>query len=153
MDIPKILVDQIKDGQVVLFLGAGASRGASHPEKKKPPTGQELSGLIAEKFLGTSYLGRPLSQVAELAISETDLFTVQNFIAEIFDLFYPADFHKLIPKFLWASIATTNFDLIVERAYNEVQDKLQGPVVFKKNGERIEEKLKSANSVIYLTFP
>ncbi len=35
MDIPKILVDHIREGQVVLFLGSGASIGAVQPENKK----------------------------------------------------------------------------------------------------------------------
>lgn len=150
MDIPKILVDHIREGQVVLFLGSGASIGAVQPENKKPPTGQELSKMIAEKYLGSEFRDRPLAQVAELAISEADLFRVQNFIASAFRDFYPSEFHKLIPKFVWSAIATTNFDLIIERSYDQVVEALQRPVVFKKNGERVEEKLKSLDSVLYL---
>ena len=127
MEIPKILLDHIREGQVVLLLGAGASIGASHPQNKVPPTGPELARMLAEKFLGTEFLDKPLSQVAELAISETDLFTVQEFIAAIFRDFYPSDFQKLIPRFTWAAIATTNFDLIIERAYDEVTTRLQDP--------------------------
>jgi len=150
MDIPKILSEHIREGQIVLFLGSGASIGAVHPQNTRPPAGQELSNMIAEKFLGAKFRNRPLSQVAELAISEADLFTVQDFIASSLRDFHPSDFHKLIPKFVWSAIATTNFDLVVERAYDQVTSALQRPVVFKKNGERIEEKLKSLDSVIYL---
>ena len=52
MDTPKILIDHVRDGQVVLFLGSGASFGAEHPEDRKPPLGQNLSDLLAKKFLG-----------------------------------------------------------------------------------------------------
>jgi len=89
--------------------------------------------------------------VAELAISERDLPTVQEFIASIFREFNPAEFHKLLPRFVWSGIATTNYDLIIERAYDAVGgEALQNPVVFKKDGERVEEKLRSSKSVMYL---
>lgn len=150
MIIPKILIDYIRGGQVVLFLGSGASIGAVHPQGSRPPTGDELSRLIAEKFLGSDFYNRPLAQVAELAISESDLFTVQDFIASLFRDFHPADFHKMIPKFVWSAIVSTNYDLIVERAYNSVEDRLQQPITLRKNGERVERKLRSEDNVIYL---
>ncbi len=150
MEIPKILVDYIRDGQVVLFLGSGASIGAIHPDNIKPPVGPELASLLATKFLGSDFEGRPLEQVAELAISETGLVEVQSFMRDTFKDFAPGAFHKIIPTFRWATIATTNYDLIIEKAYDEVDKKLQNLVVFKKNGERIEEKLRSINNVVYL---
>ncbi|MFV9645489.1 MAG: SIR2 family protein [Desulfobacterales bacterium] len=149
MDIPQILIDQIKDGKAILFLGSGAAIGATHPKNINPPVGDGLSKLIADKFLSPDFYNRPLTQISELAISETDLLTVQSFVADLFKDFYPADFHKLIPKFTWKAIAATNYDLIVERAYDSVEDKSQELVVFKKNIERVEEKLRSHGSVCY----
>ncbi len=150
MEIPKILVAHIRDGQVVLFLGSGASIGAMHPKKIEPPKGSKLASMLAEKFLSNEFSKRPLEQVAELAISETGLFEVQSFIKEIFQDFKPADFHKTIPTFRWAAIATTNYDLIIEKAYDEAKEKIQDLIVFKKNGERVEEKLRSVDNVVYL---
>ena len=49
MDIPKILVDNIRDGQAVLFLGAGAAKGAIHPENKQPPGVKKLAEIILNK--------------------------------------------------------------------------------------------------------
>jgi tetratricopeptide (TPR) repeat protein len=150
MNVPHILLDHIREGQVVLFLGAGASIGALHKNNKTPPVGTALSTLIADKFLGEDFRNRSLAQVAELAISETDLFTVQEYIASLFRDFYPNTFHKLIPRFVWKAIATTNYDLIIERAYEEVSNRLQFPVVFKKNGERVEQKLSGRSDILYL---
>lgn len=149
MNIPPILLDSIREGQVFLFLGAGASVGALHKDNQKPPVGQGLAKLIAEKFLGHEFVNRPLAQVAELAVSETDLFTVQAFVASIYEGFYPNTFHKILPKLVWKAIATTNYDLIVERAYDEVKERLQYPVVFKKNGERVEQKLGGKADVLF----
>lgn len=150
MDIPNILLDQIREGQVILFLGSGASVGALHKDHKQVPVGQQLADLISEKFLGPKFHNHPLAQVAELAISETDLFSVQEFIATLFQDFYPNTFHKLIPRFVWKAIATTNYDLIVERAYDAVTDRMQRPVVFKKNGERVEQKLSGGADVLVM---
>src|ERR1043165_4126333 len=150
MEIPNLLVEQIRDGQVVLFLGAGASIGALHKDNKKPPVGQQLADLIADKFLSPAFHNHPLAQVAELAISEADLFTVQEYIASLFEGFYPNTFHKIIPRFVWKAIATTNYDLIVERAYDEDTEALQHMVVFKKNGEKIEKRLSGDSDVVYM---
>lgn len=148
--IPRSLFDVVREGRAFLFLGAGASIGAVHSKSVNPPLGQELASMIAVKFLGPEFTNRPLPQIVELAISEHDLFTVQEYIAGLFRDFYPSEFHKLIPKFSWRGIATTNYDLIVERAYDTVPDKIQNLVVFKKDGERVEEKLRSPNSVMYI---
>lgn len=149
MHIPPILIDHIREGQVILFLGSGASIGAEHKDGKQPPDGQMLSDLIAQRFLGLDFIGRRLGEVAELAISESDLFTVQEYIAALFRDFYPAPFHKLISRIAWRAIATTNYDLIVERAY-EIPEKLQRLVVFKRNGERVEQRLSGRSDLLYL---
>lgn len=149
MEIPKALISQIKEGNVVLFLGSGATKEAIHPERKKSPTGQELADLIAAKFLGDDYLGTKLESVSEYAISETSLFTVQRFIADLFSKFEPSESHLLIPTIKWKAIATTNYDLIVEKAYDTCENSLQNLVKFIRDGETVEEKLKTITDVQY----
>lgn len=150
MPLPKVLVDQIRDGRVVLFLGAGAARGAVHPGGLVPPDGPTLAQRIAEKFLGPEFSHRPLDQVASLAISESSLPEVQAFVESIFRLFDPADFHKMVPTFAWKAIATTNYDLIIERAYNQVPKRVQQLVPFFKDGQRVDDRLRSLDAVPYL---
>lgn len=146
--IPKALIDQIKDGNVILFLGAGAAFDAKHPRSESPPTGKQLSNLIAKKFLGDTYLNMDLQSVSELAISETDLFTVQKFVADIFKEFKPGDHHLRIPLYRWHSIFTTNYDLIVENSF-EIKDRQQVLATFVKDGERIKDKMIFPNSLMY----
>ncbi len=150
MSLPKVLVESIREGQVVLFLGAGASFGARHPNNLPVPTSSDLAGLLAARFLTPQFKSRPLPQVAELAISETDLLTVQEYVASLFRDFYPSESHLHLPTFVWRALVTTNFDLIIERAYETAKEPLQLPVVFKKNGERVEERLRAPNSVVLL---
>src|SRR5437879_8403421 len=57
----------------------------------------------------------------------------------------------MIPKFNWRSIATTNYDCVVENAYTESNTRLQSIVRFVKDDEPIEEKMQAvANPVQYL---
>lgn len=150
IDIPKPLIDGILDGNIILFLGAGASYGALHPNGNKIPQGQELSDMLATKFLDSTYIGKPLQIVSELAISERNIFEVQSFIADIFEKFRPALHHKLIPSFVWHSIATTNYDLLIERSYNDCNDRLQELAVCKRNGERMATKFANKRNVLCL---
>ena len=150
MEIPHSLLRSIELGEAVLVLGAGASMGALSPSGKAAPTSLELARAIAKRFLGDQFSDRPLSSVAELAISESDLFTVQEFIRSQFQDLAPTPFHKLLPTFKWAGLATTNFDLIVERAYEGSQQRAQQLVPFIKNGDQIEEKLKSPRNLMFL---
>lgn len=149
MEIPKALLDQIRGRRVILFLGAGASVGAHHPNNVQSPIGSRLADILAEEFLGSEYKGRPLAQVAALAENDRDLITVQNYIAGICREFHPAPFHKLIPTFTWHLIATTNYDLLMEEAYT-VEDRLQDLVPFKSNGEHVEERMRFERSVMFL---
>jgi len=112
MIIPGDLLRQVNDGSVVLLLGAGASMGATNSRGQPPPTGQQLAELLATRFLGGSHKRDPLQIVAELAISESNLASVQDYIRSIFDDVQPAPFHGLLPTFKWAALATTNYDLV-----------------------------------------
>ncbi len=147
-DLPQTLVSSLREGRVVLFLGAGASVGAVHPVNSPVPKGAELGRLLAEKFLGTSYADRPLAHIAELAISESDLVTVQGFIADLFRLFDPTPFHKQLALLPWKAIYSTNYDLIIERAYQQVGSRELVP--FLQDGQRIDERLTSTRSLAYV---
>ncbi len=147
MDIPSYLEAQIQDGKVVLFLGAGASRDASDKNGNPPPTGAQLASLLSKKFLGGKYSDYPLHQVGEYAISESDLVSVQEYIRGLFEGLEPSASYKLMCKFIWSGIATTNYDRLVERAYEITPGALQVPIPFIENGDRIEDKLRDSRNV------
>ena len=150
MQLPQALIESVRRGEVILFLGSGASKGAVHPKASVAPTGPQLGTLLCDRFLSTDYYGRPLAEISELAISESDLYTVQDFIASFFVDFYPASFHELIPTFCWIAIFSTNYDLLVERTYQKMAGKcLQELTIFLKDGDRIEAKLRSPGNVPY----
>ena len=64
IDIPPTLKDAVKEQRAVLFLGAGASRNAKHPNGDQIPEGDSLRKLICHKFLGGKLMQKPLNAVA-----------------------------------------------------------------------------------------
>ena len=67
MEFPQALTDQFNQGNAVLFLGSGASIGAVNGKGEGPPSGQQLSEVLADKFLGGAHRDSPLQIVAVLA--------------------------------------------------------------------------------------
>ena len=150
MKIPEILLGQVRRGQVVLFFGAGATKGALTSDGHEPPLGDELRNRIAERFLGGTYTSETLAWVSELAISNTDLFTVQDYVADQFRDLQPANFHRLTPTFTWRGLATTNYDRVIEAAYESTAKPIQTIVSFVSNKDRVDEKLRDRSSVALL---
>ena len=146
IEIPRLLVEQIKEGNVVLFLGSGALKGAIHSEGKEAPTSSELGKMLADKFLDDDYSNSSLSIISELAISDTGLLPVQQYIADFFDGFEPNEHHKKIPNFRWKSIITTNYDLVIEKSYSQCELPKQTLVKFIRD-ERINNKLQTINDL------
>ena len=140
--LPRALVETIREQRAVLFLGAGASRDADHPNHESIPQGDDLRDLICDKFLTEQLKQRPLHAVAALAASEAGLVVFQSFIRELLLPFRPAPFHLLIPTFHWRAIVTTNFDLILERAYKGASRPLQHLVKTIKDGDRLDDRLR-----------
>lgn len=150
MEIPPNLQEQARQGRVILLLGAGASAEAKDTQGNPSPKGAGLSKLISEKFLGGQFNNAELSSVSEYAVSEHGLLAVQKFIHDIFISYEPTDGHKMLPNFSWGGLATTNYDLLVEKAYSQHTRPLQTPVPFIENGDQVIESLRDPKSVMYL---
>jgi tetratricopeptide (TPR) repeat protein len=150
MTIPPILEEQARQGRVVLLLGAGASVEARDANNRKPPTSLQLSKLISQKFLGGEFNHADLATVAEYAFSEAGVLAVQQYIRDLFSVFEPTPAHCLLTKFGWSGLATTNYDCLVEKAYEKTAGAVQHPIPFIENGDRIIESLRDPKSVKYL---
>ena len=151
MKLPSGLLEDIKSGRVLLFLGAGASAGALDDQGGGPPLGEDLRNRIVDKFLSPSFRKRSLAVAAELAISERDLNEVQEFVASQFKKLKPADFHEELTTFKWRAIATTNYDQVLEKAYHSNSSRAaQSPVVILSNEDRVDEKIRSDDHVAIL---
>ena len=151
LELPQPLVTAVTQQSAVLFLGAGANCGARHPTGEKIPNADMLKNELSNKFLGGKLTNRSLSYIAQMCISETDLISVQSFIRDKLLPFEPADYHLIIPRFYWRAIITTNYDLILEKAYNKTRNPSQELVSFIKDGQQFETKLKgSINGITFI---
>ena len=150
MEISDILVTQVREGNAVIFLGAGASRDTRAPSGKKCPTTQELVSKISDRFLGGKYKASALNQTAEIAISETNLLEVQTFIRELFTDLEPSPAHAKLPMFDWYGLATTNYDLLVEAAFQAAGGKGQVLRPFIETTDRVDDNLKDSKNVLYI---
>lgn len=125
MNIPGNLIDRIKRGKVILFLGSGALFGAKLPDERPIPLGNGLRDIICERFLNKNFEDSDLAHVSAMAISQTSLFEVQDFIKDYFMGLEPAPFHFKIPNFKWRAIFTTNYDLLIETCYSQATEPVQ----------------------------
>jgi hypothetical protein len=123
------LVGAARDGRIVLFLGAGASKGATNSKGDLIPDGTDLGRLIAQKFLKPEHLALDFKSICDFACSTSSIRDVQRFIHETLIDFQPTAAHLALPNFAWAGLATTNYDLLVERAYGRVSTRLQNLLV------------------------
>jgi hypothetical protein len=123
MNIPQHILEAIGKGECTLFLGAGASNLAG------APSGEELGELIAKEFLSgtgeespaslTKDWGLNLASAASLACAQpyADRGEIEKFVQNNLSSVVPSPDHLKIPWFRWRAIVTTNYDRLIESAY------------------------------------
>lgn len=152
IDLPPGLISAIKERRAVLFLGAGASLECVNGSGKNPPSALELRDLLCDKFFEGKFKEYDLKAIADFAISQHGKANTLQFIADSFIGYKPSEAHKIVTEVHWRSIATTNYDTILEQAYYDNQNRrLQNLVKFVKDSEPIVSRLQSIkNPVVYL---
>ena len=148
--LPPSLINAVREQRAILFLGAGASVGARSATAEPIPIGDKLRDKLCDKFLGGQLKNKPLVSVAAITAVEVGQVQMQKYIADIFGAYYPADFHALIPTFRWRAIATTNYDLLIERAYDRCDKPLQNCVKAIKNGDLFDERMNATSDPLGL---
>ena len=138
--IPPPLIEAVKGGRVILFLGAGASIEAKSGNGNLPPSTTQLARDLSQRFLGEDLSDFGLMRVASMASDKCGQNVVFEHIRSQLKAFRPSAAHKLIPTFRWHTIATTNYDTLVEDAYGESEQPLQDLLPFVKDAEPIEMK-------------
>ncbi len=153
MEISSVLKEQVAQQKVALFLGAGASLDARDVRADRQPSALDGRGLgekLSDRYLSGKFQDRPLHEIAEYAISESGLVDVQEYIRDEMQYLEPTEAHLLMSRFRWAGLATTNYDLLIEKAYAKSTDACQHPVAFVENGDSVDDKLQTADNVMLL---
>jgi hypothetical protein len=147
LNLPPRILEKIRNGEAILFLGAGASVGATGPSGEVPPTGNDLRDLLADSFLGGKFKNRKLPRVAELAEDASSLYEVQAEVANRLKFLEPAPFHERIADFRWHAVVTTNYDDIIEKAYARNSNPQQRPERILRTGDGMSKPLRDPGTV------
>lgn len=133
MEIPEDLIKQMSRGKCVLFIGSGISAGAGlpkwsdflfsmlkHCEKNQIILPNSLE--IKEEIKNESYL-TAADHIRE-CMDKYDTLQFHRFISEEIqvDKIAPTVVHETITKLPISIILTTNYDELIERAYNKYTD-------------------------------
>jgi tetratricopeptide (TPR) repeat protein len=107
------ILQKVQQGDVVSFLGAGASHAAGGP------TGKKLTEMLKERF---PKIDQSLNNFIDVCqdVIDTPPYNrneLEDFIRSKLEPLQPTDAHKAMTKFNWAAIFTTNFDDLIELAY------------------------------------
>lgn len=146
--LDRSLLAAAREGRLVLFLGAGASLGAKNKKGEIIPGGYELGQMIVEKFLRPEHAKLDFKTICDFACAESSVRDVQKFIHDVFIDFEPTTAHNEIPKFVWAGIAGTNYDLLIERSYSDL-GRLQKIVPYTKNRSGSIDRL-DGDQILYI---
>lgn len=149
MDLPPNLIEAVRMGRAILFLGAGASLQAKSPDGKTALTSTELARDLAKTFLGGKYPDAPLATISQYAIDHASLREVEFRVRDLYEPLEPTPAHERMTSFVWRGLATTNYDRIVEKAY-ERPGAAQRLFPIRSNKDRIEPEAQLPTSVIYL---
>jgi tetratricopeptide (TPR) repeat protein len=129
------LVDAVREQRAVLFLGSGASLGAVDRKGRTMPSSSQLAREISDRFLSSKFAKYDLMRVAELAASQGGRSVFNQWLLDFFTAFEPTDAHLSLPAFRWKAIATTNYDLLVEKAYERAAGGAQSLVIRYKDDQ------------------
>lgn len=111
------LFEKISIGNTVLILGAGSS---VTPDKKY------LSQQVIEYYEAKKNISFGTSDIIEFVdiIEKSNKFNRKEFDQYVYDLLYNikiSETHKTIAAIPWRQIITTNYDLLIEKAFDEIK--------------------------------
>lgn len=106
------IIDHIRTGNSVLFLGAGASKPAGGP------LGNELVQMLKEKFPKVATEKQDFFDVCKDIIELYDKSSLEDFIKYKLEVLQLKPEHQILIKYPWSAVFTTNYDTLIENAYN-----------------------------------
>lgn len=120
------LLRKVSRGKVVLFLGAGVNIGCTNSKGQDAPLGKDLARAIKDEFFPDEDVPLDLRTICAYVETMDSRRSLERLIYDIFIDYHPSEeVLKQIPRFKWRSIYTTNFDRLVEKAYEEVANPVQ----------------------------
>ncbi len=119
LDLSARVIEAIRDGQYTLLLGANASIGATSQNGQLLPSGQAFAQELADVLQMDIAPGTPLAYVWDAAAhkSGSEQSLRETVSVPRFRGCHPAEYHRLLPTFVWKRIYTFNVDDVIPAAY------------------------------------
>lgn len=122
-----MIVDRLHAHRCVPFLGAGANIGRENPPYEGLPLGGELARLLATKL---NYAEGQAAELARIALEiqvETDRDYLLEFLAEAlpYEQRVPSPLLKTLARLPLDLVVTTNYDRLLERAFEEADHQFE----------------------------
>jgi hypothetical protein len=127
---PIPFLEDLLNGQVLPFIGAGFSKNAIHPTGKEMPDWIKLAELIS-KDLGSDYeFSDPIDAISayEYEFGRAKLVEKMNTLL-LTGTIRPGRAHLAFSKIPFKLVGTTNFDFLIEKAYEQTGQFYCRPVI------------------------
>jgi len=121
------ILQKLKEGKVVLFLGAGCSFDVGGP------TVDNLSKMIKQHFPNIQQNLQNFLDICQDVIETPpyDQQQLEDFVITQLDSLKPSESHLDLPKYNWNALFTTNYDNLIELAYQIAPNRLKPCYVIK----------------------
>ncbi len=133
VELPASLVDSIRAGSCVLFLGAGVSIDCG------APSGGQLADELSDRFLSSPSGSYSLMEAVAIADAQEGRKAINEWLGQRFGGLVPSTTLLALAGFRWRSIYTVNFDTLVEQAYASGSQRQQELRTFYSNLDRISD--------------
>jgi len=124
----EFLKNAFLSGRASLFLGAGFCKGLISRTGEPIPDGNELIKVLWNliPLPGEPGPGESLQTTYELALKKVEKQKLRQILTDRFTVTSVPQWMRVIPKFIWRKIFTTNIDNVVETIYvgSEAQQRL-----------------------------
>lgn len=117
---PIPFLEDLVRGQVIPFIGAGFSRNADIPKGKEMPDWNKLGELVAKDLPSDYEYSTPVEAIStyEQEYSRTKLIEKFNELL-LTGIIKPGKAHAAFSKIPFELVCTTNFDFLIENAYEQ----------------------------------
>ena len=121
MKIPKPLLDDIKTGKCLPFIGAGFSLNCNTPIGLEMPDWKGLAKILAEEADIDSKLSPDkIASLYERRFGRVQLIESIRHALQV-DRIEPGNVHHNFASITFDTVYTTNFDLLLETAYQKTK--------------------------------
>lgn len=133
------IIESILTGNCILFTGSGFSHGSKNILSQSPLTALALTDKLY-KLSGVEENDYDLKNASEFYIEKFGDFDLIKLLRENYTISEVSESHLTIASLPWKRIYTTNYDNVIELAYNK-EKKLLTPVILSDSINQYKEKI------------